>query len=315
MLIGYKPDDDEKVRVYEYVGDFEYEGYSKTRAIKMLTRGGNENFALNLLDEDNRLLHHAVSQLFVPKTHKTNPANTHEIFYMWCIRSGLVLDVPFIILFHIKVFLENEFNNMPFGMIIRKIAKFLKVNFSGIASEKATTQASYGQNMMSHMKSKKVYDPAEKDLSDEKPPSKGQKRKPSASKAKGKGKRTTSPSRRSTKVAKESQKEGTKESIHINLTEIVDSSEEDPMEIDDMPKPTFDEDLSEYELEKDESSSLPKPNYSNPSFADNNEVNTDEVVKIAMNVGVGTSGAQKDIRRMRRNHYLWIRYLKELVER
>lgn len=76
------------------------------------------------------------------------------------------------------------------------------------------------------------------------------------------------------------------------MDEVVDSSGDEPVEFDDLPKPTFDE--LKPEAKKDESSSLYKPTFSNQSSADKDEVNMEEVIKSVVNMGAGPLGEPKD---------------------
>lgn len=49
----------------------------------------------------------------IPKYLKQNQVNAREIFYFWSIKNGYPLNVPFIVLSHMKSFIRGEPKDIP----------------------------------------------------------------------------------------------------------------------------------------------------------------------------------------------------------
>lgn len=110
-LLGFKVTDP-TVKIFE-CNNVIFQGYIKRQAIKMFTGSNQDSIRPADLDDETRVLHHAITQLLVPKSYKKNSPNNREIFYLWCVKNSYVLDVPFIILSHMKAFLASQTLDMP----------------------------------------------------------------------------------------------------------------------------------------------------------------------------------------------------------
>lgn len=126
FLNAEKPRKD-SVRVFEKI---KYPGYEKKEAIKLLTGLSGKKITVYDLPNNDRLMNHGLIQLIMPRKHKTNDPTNRDIFYLWCIKTGLHIDVSFLVLSFMKEFTVGKLVEMPYGMLITRIAIGLGIDLS-----------------------------------------------------------------------------------------------------------------------------------------------------------------------------------------
>lgn len=142
-ILGYV-NSSKSIRMFDKI---QFEGYSKSRTVLSLT-GTNSNVASYAnMDFESKLMFHALAHIVTPKFFKQNSANSREIFYLWCIKNGHSLNTPFIVLSHMKAFLNGEIKDIPYAMLITRLAKHLNINL-----EEETDVVSIGLRNSYHLK-------------------------------------------------------------------------------------------------------------------------------------------------------------------
>lgn len=103
------------------------------------------------LNVTNRLLLHAVSQTIIPRVGKSNNPTFLEIFYCWRALCSLPLNLPYIILNHMKYVISNKKAELPYGVVLTLIVKRRNVNLSLYVVEEQSIQGSYGSRLLLSM--------------------------------------------------------------------------------------------------------------------------------------------------------------------
>lgn len=68
----------------------------------------NSMFLMAQMDVLNRLLVHAINWNIIPRVGKSNNLTFLEIFYVWCALRGLPLNLPYIMMNHMKYVITNK---------------------------------------------------------------------------------------------------------------------------------------------------------------------------------------------------------------
>ncbi|KAF7810493.1 hypothetical protein G2W53_037236 [Senna tora] len=68
-------------------------------------------------------------QVVMPRLNKANDPNNAELFIMWCLSRYLKVNLPHIILSHMKHICQSS-HELAYGMVITRIAKFIKADLS-----------------------------------------------------------------------------------------------------------------------------------------------------------------------------------------
>lgn len=95
----------------------------------------------------------ANNQMVITRAGKSNIPTFFflEIFYYWCILRGLPLNLPYIILSHMKIVLANKKDELPYGVILIVIAKRRNVNLSVYVAKTPFVQGLYGSRLLQNM--------------------------------------------------------------------------------------------------------------------------------------------------------------------
>lgn len=128
-----------------------YEGYFRDRAICELKEGMADFVDDTRLSVFNHVLLSTINQMVIPRAGKSNIPTFLEIFYCWCVLSGLPLNLPFIILSYMEIVLANKMAKLPYGVMLTVIAKRRNVNLSVYATEKPSVQRSYRRILLQNM--------------------------------------------------------------------------------------------------------------------------------------------------------------------
>ncbi|KAF7815122.1 zf-CCHC domain-containing protein [Senna tora] len=113
----------------DLAGDIITETYSKGEYIRELIGKESSVYHANLLIADNRILFHIIDQVLMPRLNKANDPNNAELFIMWCLSRYLKVNLPHIILSHMKHICQSS-HELAYGMVITRIAKFIKADIS-----------------------------------------------------------------------------------------------------------------------------------------------------------------------------------------
>ncbi|KAF7841955.1 RVT_2 domain-containing protein [Senna tora] len=140
----------EGIQLYSTRGEIEFESYGKSGFIWELTGKHCQVLDPSKLSPNDRILLHLVNQVVIPKLNKSNPATHLENFYMWCISKLRLLDLPFIILRHMTVALKQK-GELPYKMVITKIAQYMGIDLSSYEFEIAKAQANYDLRLQLNM--------------------------------------------------------------------------------------------------------------------------------------------------------------------
>ncbi|KAF7839014.1 zf-CCHC domain-containing protein/UBN2 domain-containing protein [Senna tora] len=123
----------------DLAGDIITETYSKSEYIRELIGKESSICHANLLIADNRILFHIIDQVVMPRLNKANDPNNAELFIMWCLSRYLKVNLPHIILSHMKHICQSS-HELAYGMVITRIAKFIKADISQYEGEEASFQ-------------------------------------------------------------------------------------------------------------------------------------------------------------------------------
>ncbi|KAF7827019.1 uncharacterized protein G2W53_018183 [Senna tora] len=94
-------------------------------------------------------------QVVMPRFNKANDLNNAKLFIMWCLSRYLKVNLPHIILSHIKYICQSS-HELAYGMVITRIAKFIKANFSQYEGEEASFQSKFDIGLLHQMQFIKI---------------------------------------------------------------------------------------------------------------------------------------------------------------
>ncbi|KAF7822000.1 uncharacterized protein G2W53_027455 [Senna tora] len=198
--------------------------YNKGEFINELMGRESSICQIGQLGADDRILFHIINQVIIPRQNKGNDSNSTALFIMWCVKRTLRVNLPYLIMSHMKHIRESS-QELAYGMVITLIARHMKVDLKEFESEEASFQSRIDIGMLHQMQFRKVgksWVKKGKDLDitpkveDNYDLPKASKRKMLGNKGKGKGKRVGPYVRKSARLLKEKEKGGTK---LVNLEE------------------------------------------------------------------------------------------------
>ncbi|KAF7810486.1 zf-CCHC domain-containing protein/UBN2 domain-containing protein [Senna tora] len=131
------------------------ETYSKSEYIRELIGKESSICHANLLIADNRILFHIIDQVVMPRLNKANDPNNAELFIMWCLSRYLKVNLPHIILSHMKHICQSS-HELAYGMVITRIAKFIKADISQYEGEEASFQSKFDIGLLHQMQFRKI---------------------------------------------------------------------------------------------------------------------------------------------------------------
>ncbi|KAF7802254.1 Retrovirus-related Pol polyprotein from transposon RE1 [Senna tora] len=139
----------------DLAGDIITETYSKGEYIRELIGKESSICHANLLIADNRILFHIIDQVVMPRLNKANDPNNAELFIMWCLSRYLKVNLPHIILSHMKHICQSS-HELAYGMVITRIAKFIKADISQYEGEEASFQSKFDIGLLHQMQFRKI---------------------------------------------------------------------------------------------------------------------------------------------------------------
>ncbi|KAF7802858.1 uncharacterized protein G2W53_041969 [Senna tora] len=139
----------------EMVDDVVSASYSREEYIKELIGFESSMCPTGLLNADNRILFHIVDQVIIPRQNKSNDPNNTELFIMWCISKSLKMNLPHIILTHLKHICETS-QELAYGMIISVIGKHMRVEIDEYEGENTKFQSKCDIGCLHQMQFRKV---------------------------------------------------------------------------------------------------------------------------------------------------------------
>lgn len=92
--------------------------------------GKYDSMDVSQLSVSNHVLLSGTSQVVIPCASKSNIPNFLDIFYYRCIMHGLPLNLPYILLSHMKMALIKKKVELPYGVVPTIIAKRRNVNMN-----------------------------------------------------------------------------------------------------------------------------------------------------------------------------------------
>ncbi|KAF7811884.1 Retrovirus-related Pol polyprotein from transposon RE1 [Senna tora] len=123
--------------------------------IKELMGKESSVWHVSMLIADNRILFHIIDQVVMPKLNKANDPNNVELFIMWCLSRYLRVNLPHIILSHMKHICQSS-HELSYGMVITHIAKFIKADLSQYEGEEASFQSKFDIGLLHQMQFRKI---------------------------------------------------------------------------------------------------------------------------------------------------------------
>ncbi|KAF7815310.1 uncharacterized protein G2W53_029279 [Senna tora] len=178
------------------------ESYQKGEFVNELMGRESSLCQIGLLGADDRILFHIIDQVIMPKQNKGNDPNNTALFIMWCLKKTLRVNLPHIIVSHMRHICDSS-QELAYGMVITLIAKHMKVDLSEFEGEEASFQSKIDIGKLHQMQYRKVGKTWVKkgyDLP------KGSKRKIVGNKGRGKAKRVGPYVRKSARLHKEKEK-------------------------------------------------------------------------------------------------------------
>lgn len=100
-----------------------YEGYIRDQAIWELMGGKQEAMDVLKMEVSTRVMLSATTQMVVPKARKSNVSTHLGTFYCWAVLHGIPLNLPFILLNHMRTILNNKKSELPYGFVITALGK------------------------------------------------------------------------------------------------------------------------------------------------------------------------------------------------
>ncbi|KAF7811707.1 Retrovirus-related Pol polyprotein from transposon RE1 [Senna tora] len=94
-------------------------------------------------------------QVVMPRLNKANDPNNAELFIMWCLSRYLKVNLPHIILSHMKHICQSS-HELAYGMVITRIAKFIKAYISQYEGEEASFQSKLDIGLLHQMQFRKI---------------------------------------------------------------------------------------------------------------------------------------------------------------
>ncbi|KAF7842444.1 Retrovirus-related Pol polyprotein from transposon RE1 [Senna tora] len=131
------------------------ETYFKGEYIKELMGKESSVCHASMLIADSRILFHIIDQVVMPKLNKANDPNNAELFIMWCLSRYLRVNLPHIILSHMKHICQSS-HELAYGMVITRIAKFIKADLSQYEGEEASFQSKFDIGLLHQMQFRKI---------------------------------------------------------------------------------------------------------------------------------------------------------------
>ncbi|KAF7802705.1 glutamic acid-rich protein-like [Senna tora] len=131
------------------------ESYSKGEFIKELIGKESSMCHTSMLGADNRILFHIIDQVVMPKLNKANDPNNIELFIMWCLSRYLRVNLPDIIVSHKKHICQSS-HELAYGMVITRIAKFIKADLSEYEGGEANFQSRFDIGLLHQMQFRKI---------------------------------------------------------------------------------------------------------------------------------------------------------------
>lgn len=128
--------------------------YFKEKALFIFTEHDFNNSDPTMLTVNYRFLHHAIYKILMPKNFKGNTLTNAEISLMYCISKSIPIDLPFMILSHIKIAVNGKDTELPYGMLITLSAEKMGFNFAKLEKDFYVSNevADYDQTLYNHMK-------------------------------------------------------------------------------------------------------------------------------------------------------------------
>ncbi|KAF7812477.1 uncharacterized protein G2W53_033453 [Senna tora] len=131
------------------------ESYSKGEFIKELIGKDSSVCHASILGADNIILFHIIDQVVMPKLNKANDLNNTELFVMWCLSRYLRVNLPHIIVSHMKHICQSS-HELADGMVITRIAKYIKAYLSEYEGGEASFQSRFDIGLLHHIQFRKI---------------------------------------------------------------------------------------------------------------------------------------------------------------